>query len=115
MTRPEVPPAPIQAVVITLRVIGGLFLLLLVIEIISYVGEADPGSQRTTQEGQLLILGLLSLWVARLVRKGGRGGLVLGLLVGLFIFCSGVGNGSAPFPFDVLRSEERRVGKECSS
>jgi peptidoglycan/LPS O-acetylase OafA/YrhL len=96
------PPAPVRAVVIMLRVLGGLLALLFVVEFVSFVGVDDPTGQDSAQVGQPLLLGAGAFLVARRVRQGYRGGLVLALLGAAFATCTGCGLRWLPSPWNLL-------------
>jgi peptidoglycan/LPS O-acetylase OafA/YrhL len=96
------PPVAVRLAVVILVVVACIEFVLCISEFIANFGNDDPTGTQSGQAGALCGLGLACAWVARLVWRGYRGGLVLAILVGVFVTCLGAGATSAPFPFNIL-------------
>jgi peptidoglycan/LPS O-acetylase OafA/YrhL len=96
------PPGPIRAVVIILWVLSGVSLLLFLDNFVAGVNDPDPTGEAATSNGSTLCLGLTGLLTAWAVRRGRRGGQILGVLFALFLLLLTPAIASAPFPFAFL-------------
>jgi Na+/proline symporter len=79
------PPTPVRAAIIILTVVSIVLLVLAVAGFAANLGTTVAGHTSSTTAGPPLLMGILGLYVTRIMRHGRRGGLILGVVLAVIL------------------------------
>jgi hypothetical protein len=94
-----VPPSPIAVTIGLLVVLGGLGVLY---TLVKFIGTPGSFGERLTAALGFLVLSLLTLWTARMLYLGHRGGQALATLIALVLMIIGLLFAQREFPAQLI-------------